>query len=176
MQKLVAFEPLPFPIEISAEVSGNHSQLTVSFHLQDLSSQILMSSRFFALEGAQAQREDGLWKKTCFEMFLKDPKSTQYYEFNFSTDGAWNLYEFKSERQPQPPMRSEAFGLQNLKWHSGKLIAVLQNRTKQTDWQISLTAVLQPRVGQNSYWALKHADHQPNFHHFESFIGRLKGV
>ena len=43
-------------------------------------------------------RADRLWERTCFEVFLLDPKSGSYYEFNFSPSGNWAAYGFDGYR------------------------------------------------------------------------------
>jgi hypothetical protein len=49
-------------------------------------------------EAAQPQRADGLWEHTCFELFLLDPASGAYLEFNFSPSGQWAAYRFDGYR------------------------------------------------------------------------------
>jgi hypothetical protein len=43
-------------------------------------------------------RADRLWERTCFEVFLIDPKSGSYFEFNFSPSGQWAAYGFEAYR------------------------------------------------------------------------------
>jgi hypothetical protein len=43
-------------------------------------------------------RADGLWQRTCFELFLRRPGETGYYEFNFSPSGEWAAYRFDGYR------------------------------------------------------------------------------
>ena len=49
-------------------------------------------------EAARPQRADGLWERTCFELFLRDPESGAYLEFNFSPSGQWAAYRFDGYR------------------------------------------------------------------------------
>jgi len=44
-------------------------------------------------------RSDGLWKHTCFEVFLMDPVDGSYLEFNFSPSGEWAAYQFDGYRK-----------------------------------------------------------------------------
>jgi hypothetical protein len=44
-------------------------------------------------------RADGLWKHTCFEVFLFNPKDGSYLEFNFAPSGEWAAYGFDGYRQ-----------------------------------------------------------------------------
>ena len=47
----------------------------------------------------QGDRRDELWKHSCFEAFIGVPGSQQYWEFNVSPLGHWNLYSFERYRQ-----------------------------------------------------------------------------
>jgi len=44
-------------------------------------------------------RKNHLWEKTCFELFLAVKNSPQYWEFNLSPAGHWNVYRFGAYRQ-----------------------------------------------------------------------------
>jgi hypothetical protein len=58
---------------------------------------------------APPARADGLWRQTCFEMFLRDPSSGEYLEFNFSPSGQWAAWRFdgyptgRSDLEVAPP-------------------------------------------------------------------------
>ena len=43
---------------------------------------------------------DELWKKTCFEFFVKKQNQEKYFEFNVNTLGNWNFYKFVKYRSP----------------------------------------------------------------------------
>jgi len=53
---------------------------------------------------AEPARADGLWKTTCFELFLLDPDDGSYLEFNFSPSGQWAAYRFDSYREGMRPL------------------------------------------------------------------------
>jgi len=44
-------------------------------------------------------RAYGLWKHTCFEVFLMDPNDGSYLEFNFAPSGEWAAYRFDGYRK-----------------------------------------------------------------------------
>lgn len=44
-------------------------------------------------------RADGLWQRTCFELFLRRVGEEGYCEFNFSPSGEWAAYRFDSYRE-----------------------------------------------------------------------------
>ena len=43
-------------------------------------------------------RADGLWQRTCFELFLRRAGEAGYVEFNFSPSGEWAAYQFDGYR------------------------------------------------------------------------------
>ncbi len=49
-------------------------------------------------------RADGLWQRTCFELFLKRPGEAGYCEFNFSPSGEWAAYRFAGYREGMEPL------------------------------------------------------------------------
>ncbi len=47
---------------------------------------------------AKAERTDGLWQSSCFELFISAPGTRAYQEFNFSPSTAWAAYQFEDYR------------------------------------------------------------------------------
>ncbi len=45
------------------------------------------------------RRRDRLWEETCLELFLGTEGSGEYWEFNLSPSGHWNVYRFTSYRE-----------------------------------------------------------------------------
>jgi len=40
------------------------------------------------------ERKNELWKSTCFELFIANEQSEEYYEINISPFKQWNIYHF----------------------------------------------------------------------------------
>ncbi|MDQ3471354.1 MAG: hypothetical protein M3428_03090, partial [Pseudomonadota bacterium] len=55
--------------------------------------------RFVIPEPQEPARADGLWRTTCFEMFLKQPGDDAYREWNFAPSGAWAAFDFSGYRE-----------------------------------------------------------------------------
>ena len=131
---------------------------------------------------AEPVRADGLWKSTCFEVFLRSASSEIYFEFNFSPSFAWAAYGFDRYRE----------GMHPLPLHLDPEIAISPPDTKEWYFQsaefdvpelpagsamVSLTAVIEERDGTKSYWALNHPpDGPPDFHHPACFTLELPPV
>ena len=114
---------------------------------------------------------DGLWQHTCMEAFIAGADGS-YCEFNFSPPGAWAAYAFDSyragmrDRETSPALilcdKGEDF------FEVAATIDVIGLSGK-----LSLTAVVEEADGTKSYWALAHANGQPDFHHAACFAAML---
>lgn len=121
-------------------------------------------------------RADGLWRGTCFEVFVKArADAAEYHEFNFSPSMAWASYRFNAYRQDMAiaedlapakiAVRQDAnrFGLD--------VFLKLDMLTMET--RLAVSAVIQEKSGRFSYWAYKHPPGKPDFHHPDSFAFQL---
>ena len=128
---------------------------------------------------AEPVRTDGLWRSTCFEVFLKSEGSEAYFEFNFSPSFAWAAYGFDRSREgmrPLPlrmdpeimvsPPEAKDWYFQSAEFDLPELLA--------GPAMLNLTAVIEERDGTKSYWALSHPpDGPPDFHHPACFTLEL---
>src|SRR5690606_27644178 len=46
----------------------------------------------------QGQRTDGLWRHSCFELFVRAPGAAGYVELNLAPSGDWAAYRFSAYR------------------------------------------------------------------------------
>jgi hypothetical protein len=113
---------------------------------------------------------DGLWRHTCFEVFLARKGSRAYREYNLAPSGEWAGYVFRKYRHkdngevpaPRTRIRRSRRGLQvDLKIKA-------QGRMR-----VGLSAVIQEKNGGISYWALRHPRGKPDFHHRRAFALEL---
>lgn len=120
-------------------------------------------------------RRDELWKHSCFEAFIGVPGSQQYWEFNVSPLGHWNLYSFERYRQ----------GGSGLVEALPPSVTVRQTRRDcrcdvvldlRPWWpiegmpELGLTMVVEEINGRLSYWALSHPGDAADFHDRRSFL------
>ena len=119
-------------------------------------------------------RADGLWRHTCFELFVATPGEPAYQEFNFSPSGEWAAYRFAGYREggavldcPAPEIRTAEAGTLEVQaevpWPAGAL-------------RIGVSAVVEDDAGRLAYWALRHPAATPDFHHPASFTVELDEV
>lgn len=122
------------------------------------------------------RRADGLWRHTCFEVFIAEKGQQSYWEFNFSPSGEWAAYAFKSYRDggasenrslhPEIVVRSAANIIELEAIVRLDRLAAIK---LQTPLRMGLAAVIEENDGRLSYWALKHPPGKPDFHHADGF-------
>ncbi len=115
-------------------------------------------------------RTDGLWKHTCFELFVKRLRTEAYCEFNFSPSTAWAAYRFDKYREAMADLETAAHGITlGLGPYCIELTTKISLPDPIADHQIALSAVIEENDGTKSYWALKHPPGPPDFHHPDCF-------
>lgn len=142
------------------------------------------------------RRADGLWQHTCFEAFIASVGSSAYWEFNLSPAGDWNVYRFDDYRtgqrmetayqclplrvsgpQAAPPdahgLLPEPSALLELDLCCALPPDLRESLPEGTGLELGLTAVLEQRDGELSYWALTHPGPQPDFHDRRGWSLRL---
>ena len=171
------FRLIPYPvdslpkIDIIGEISRTENQLSIRYKVTGDIDQISLPP-----SSTSPSRKDGLWKATCFEFFIAIPDQPQYWEFNMSPSGDWNVYimdeyrrvGFREEisiKQIQFEVWKEAsefflnanVGLNPIIHHDDTL-------------NVGITAVIQTKDKLESYWALAHPGLQADFHLREGFL------
>lgn len=125
-------------------------------------------------------RADNLWKSTCLEMFLLQPDSGSYCEYNFSPSSQWAAYAFSDYRSG---MEELPLGLEpDIQLHETEngieidvVINVDENWISSGNY-VGISAVVKALDGSVSYWALAHPEGSPDFHHRDCFVHELKAA
>ncbi|KYG70228.1 hypothetical protein AZI85_13855 [Bdellovibrio bacteriovorus] len=166
MKKLVPFAATAqtklFNVEAEVEAVSQDAHLLV-FEIHGPVERILWPA-----PSVIESRQDELWKTTCLEAFLAkgNAPTDAYLEINCSPNGNWNAYKFSSYREGMTTAADVSVRLQE---RSGETQRVrFQIEIKGFDAAEAtfhgLTAVIEFADGEKSYWSLKHADANPNFH------------
>lgn len=118
-----------------------------------------------------AGRADGLWRETCFEAFLA--ADVGYYEYNFSPSARWAAYRFDAYRQGMrdAPSTDPAIG-----WRSDATCGQLASSfalPPDVTGPLGLSAIIEDKAGNRSFWALAHPPGAPDFHHAACFAAQL---
>ena len=119
---------------------------------------------------------DGLWQRTCFELFLRSPGQGSYSEINLSPSERWAAYDFTSYREGMEP-RAMARDCNCTLRRGGNLLifdaAIPLGTLPAMPWQIAVAAVIEEDDGLRSYWALHHAEGRADFHNPACFTALL---
>ncbi len=129
---------------------------------------------------AGRKRADGLWRTTCFELFVasREVGGGGYEELNFSPSEAWAAYGFSSYRDG---MKELDLGPGPVcAWRGGRSeiaifdVAVPAHCLLAYPWRYGISAVIEEKSGAKSYWALHHPDPaKPDFHDPACFVATL---
>lgn len=122
-----------------------------------------------------------LWRHTCCEVFIRARSGTSYHEFNFAPSGEWTAYAFSRYREGGP-LQDESLNPQvaiesakdRLDLYALVDLARLSPEYGRAPLAIGLAVIAEDANGAISYWALRHAPGQPDFHHAEAFALELK--
>ena len=121
----------------------------------------------------QSQRMDGLWQNTCFELFLGEPRTERYSEFNFSPSGNWAAYSFDHYRNGMDPLalaQSPEIYMDFSDTHMALEVTFgLPDIWMREEFDAGLSAVIEMQDGEKSLWALAHPAANPDFHHRDGF-------
>jgi len=160
-----------FSLEISGTVERHNNQFSVRYTLVGNLEEIFLPS-----PARDPSRKDELWRTTCFELFIAVKDSPQYWEFNMSPSGDWNVYVMDAYRQVN--MREETMIQQlQFKVHTDaedfSLKAALDLSTiipREKSIEAGISAIICSSTNRESYWALVHPYMKPDFHLRESFV------
>ena len=174
------FTLIPFPapkipaIEITGTITRQENLLSIRYVVQGDIDSILLPGP------ATSTRKDDLWKATCFEFFLAIPHLPEYWEFNLSPSGEWNVYHMDAYRRTG--FREETaisdllfeFKQQTDELSLGLSVDLTPIICIEQNFQMGITSIIQTKEGNETYWALAHPGQQADFHLRESFVIKLE--
>lgn len=127
-------------------------------------------------EAVAPERAERLWEASCFEVFVRAAGRAPYCEFNFAPSTQWAAYRFTEYRAgmewlmgiPAPMATTRMTG--KVRVHHVRLaLDGARGLATDADWQLALSAVIEESDGRKSYWALRHPEGRPDFHHQTGF-------
>jgi hypothetical protein len=172
-----SFKLIPFPdpqipnIKITGGVTRKGNAVTIRYSLSGRVEDVL-----FPALNPQRGRRKNLWLATCFEFFLAFPDEPQYWEFNLSPSGDWNVYSMDAYRQISFQEEESIYSLSLVTrkdvdcYHLGTTVDLTPIVEGQRPVLIGISSVIQTLDGHETYWALVHPSPQADFHHRDSFI------
>jgi hypothetical protein len=175
-----SFSLMPFPdpalpgIEISGRIERDYDKLSIRFFLTGDIKEIQIPPA-----ASRPCRADELWRATCFEFFLAIDRQPQYWEFNLSPSGNWNVYRMDAYRRVgfrEEPLVEQLQLKPRRNVDCISLAADVDLSTIIPHGQImqaGVTSIIQTRFGHETYWALSHPAPRPDFHLRKSFLLQL---
>lgn len=123
------------------------------------------------------QRLDNLWKRTCFETFVKQSSQSNYIEINASPSGDWALYSFSDYHVDMANAREVKDFKVSAKLDKEKdtlkcwyTVNLKPFHLPQNNLDIGLSCILETDKGELSFWAVNHKKEKPDFHLASNFI------
>lgn len=130
---------------------------------------------------APSRRADELWRRTCFEAFLRPEHGQAYYEFNLAPSSEWAAYRLSGYREGLAPIADIAPPRIKVEQDAERLIltaaidlSAVRDFPPGAARRLGLSAVIEAADGSKAYWALAHAAGKPDFHHPDCFALRLE--
>lgn len=172
-----SFSLIPFTapniqsISITGKISLQDNIITLHYLLAGKIEEILLP-----MKSIKPNRKDELWKMTCFEFFLAIKDQAQYWEFNMSPSGDWNVYHMDAYRRigfrEEMSIQWLPFDVQSEvgMFHLNALVDLHPILQPGQFLEFGITAVIQTTEGNETYWALTHPASAADFHLRESFI------
>jgi hypothetical protein len=159
-------------LQITGNIARHDNQLTINYQLiGDLKTVVIPSP------SNTPTRKHELWEETCFEFFLGIKDTTQYWEFNLSPSGDWNVYRFDGYRQGMT--EEAAFSILPFKVHQFDDLSLTLNLdlskiiSKTQNIDVAITTVIKNSNNTVNYWALTHCSKEADFHLRDSFVINL---
>jgi hypothetical protein len=119
------------------------------------------------------RRRDRLWEETCLELFLRTEGSGEYWEFNLSPSGHWNVYRFTSYREGMEEAAVTSLPFDVRRDPEALLLAaeigVGRIAPAGKDLAATIAAVIGTTDGGKSHWASVHPASRPDFHRKDGF-------
>jgi len=172
-----SFSLIPFPapnipaISIRGEISLQKNTVHLHYSLAGEIENIVLPPTCL-----NPSRKDELWKKTCFEFFLVIKDQPQYWEFNMSPSGDWNVYHMDAYRRvgfrEETSIQRLPFEARNEmgEFHLNALVDLNPILQQSQFLECGITVIIQTTDGHETYWALAHPAPFADFHLRESFI------
>lgn len=165
--------PTTVEVAISGSIARSSNALTVRYALIGEIEALMISDL-----ADKPIRKNGLWRETCFELFLAVRNRRNYWEFNMSPSGHWNVYRFVQYRQGMQEERAFlalpiAVSRRSSALSLGVEVDLDRIADAGDDVEIGVSAVTRQREDSLTYWALVHCRSQPDFHDRASFVLNL---
>jgi len=154
-----SFSLIPISIQDTPDltITGEVTRQSSNFYIHYVLAGSLGTIALPALN-TNAARKDELWKATCFEFFLAPKDKTQYWEFNMSSSGDWNVYVMDAYRQVgmREETRIKRFPFEVQKGADSLSLEMAINLdliiAREKSIEVGVASVIQTKNGKETYW------------------------
>ncbi len=177
---MASFNLIPYPaenlpqIKITGDIERAGTQISACYTLSGEIHSVL-----FPAPSIPSTRKHDLWKATCFEFFIAPTGQSQYWEFNLSPSGNWNVYHMDAYRQVNMREEEKVTDLP-FTFHKTDAQASLEISVNTASFlpmsqklEVGIAAIIQSHDKAETYWALNHPNPQADFHHRDGFVMTL---
>ncbi len=126
-------------------------------------------------------RADELWRRTCFETFVRPSSGEGYFEFNIAPSGQWATYAFsayranmRSPHEAIEPIIESRTTADHYELEVALDLSGLPGDPVDATWRLGVCAVIEEISGRKSYWALTHPPGKADFHHADGFAVEIR--
>ncbi len=122
---------------------------------------------------SEAARGNNLWRETCFEFFIAEEESLEYFEFNFSPSGKWNAYSFISHREGMKEEKVNNIRIKSARKKNNIVLEAsftLPYGKNFSRPEIQLAAILKTEKNVRHFFAIENSDLKPDFHDRQYFL------
>jgi len=159
-------------VKISTFFQAYQKKLQLTFTLEgDLNAYLLPKEE-------KILRANELWKATCFELFLADTESKEYYELNISSSLAWNFYFLKEYRVKPEEVKNLLIPKIKSFRNKDKYEIIFELESAEIDFEkfelFNLATILLTVKKERTFWSFIPQSGVPDFHNRRGFLKRKK--
>jgi hypothetical protein len=167
---------IPFPgegnpagVTIGGSIARRADTLSIRYEVRGNLSRVSVPAATEA-----PRRKDRLWEETCLEFFLGMADSPEYWEFNLSPSGNWNVYRFARYREGMREETAFASLPLDVRRDAQELVLTVEiDAGRIVPTGSALTVMAAAVIGtfevRNSHWAPVHTATRPDFHRRDPF-------
>jgi hypothetical protein len=161
-------------LALTGRIARQSSILAISYLLRGR-----MEDLAIPVTSDSPSRRNALWENTCFELFAATKDGDEYWEFNLSPAGHWNIYRFASYRrgmEEETAFESLPFMVSRKAGSLSLDLAIDLKDIIPLDQspRIGVSAVIKSSKGEVSHWALFHGGPHADFHRRDGFVIELR--
>ena len=153
--------------KVYAKIKLQHNKFKIEYEITaDL-------SQYNFPKETKQQRANELWRDTCFELFIANNSSQEYYEINISSSTEWNTYHFESyKKEMQESNKFSVPSIQNQQSNNRYSFSFEMNFQEdifEKKLLINLAVILLDRDGVRQFYSINRREKLPNFHDRNGF-------